>query len=279
MAEEFFKRGNEYTQKASFYYEMGKKQDAEDEIKKALEEYNKAHEIDPSNPEYYRKVGELFLKTGKYQDAIEQFNKAIEMRPGATVYYIEKGTALNNLNKYEEALKELDKAISLNPKNSQAYLQKSISLKNLGNFNDALSAINLAIQYLPKYTGMEGFLAYDYEIKASILMALGNFNDALSILDEADKISPVNKKSYNTRRIMRANLLNLTGKYPEALDEFTSLLKIDSNNAFFHYGKAIALENLGKYELAKIEIENAVQLNPTNELFNAAKKRINSKSL
>ncbi|WP_054844734.1 tetratricopeptide repeat protein [Vulcanisaeta souniana] len=77
---------------------------------------------------------------------------------------------------------------------------------------------------------------------------------------------------------MRANLLNLSGRYQEALDEFTSLLKINPGNAFFHYGKAIALEKLGNYRLAKTEIENACQLDPTNELFKAARERINSES-
>ncbi len=109
-------------------------------------------------------------------------------------------------------------------------------------------------------------------------MAMGSFGEALSVLDEAEKISPVNKKGYDTRRLMRANLLNLNGRYQEALEEYAFLLSLNPQNAFFHYGKAIALENLGYYSLAKVEIENAYQLDPTNQLFRAARDRISSKA-
>ncbi|MGC8695405.1 MAG: tetratricopeptide repeat protein [Conexivisphaera sp.] len=277
MIDENFKEGDKHAAIARNLYAQ-KSGNFADEVKKALNEYGKAHERDPTNPEYYRKVGELFLGTGRPQEALEQFNRAVEMKPEAANYRVAKGKALNVLGRYEEALAELDAALSVNPKNSSAFLEKSMALKNIGRLDEALSSINSAIEFLPRYTGMEGFLAYYYEIKAGILMALGSSNEALSVLDEAERISPVNRKGYSTRRIMRANLLNLTGRYREALDEFTSLLAINPSDAFFHYGKAVALEKLGDHKTAMVEIENALQLDPTNELFRKARERMRSEA-
>ena len=273
MIDETFKEGDKHAALARAFYTVDKKR-SEEEAKKALDEYNRAHQKDPSNPQYYFKVGDLFMKTGRPLEALEQFDKALEIKPDSANYHTGKGTALNELGRYQEALEELDRALSLNQKSSNAFLQKSIALKNIGRLDESLSSINLAIQYFPRYAGMEPILAYYYEIKAGVLMAMGSFGEALSVLDEAERISPVNKKGYDTRRVMRANLLNLNGRYQEALDEFTFLLSFSPNNAFLHYGKAIALENLGNYSLAKVEIENAYQLDPTNQLFKTARDRI-----
>ncbi|MGC8600746.1 MAG: tetratricopeptide repeat protein [Nitrososphaeria archaeon] len=277
MIDQAFMEGDKHAALARHFYQIDKKK-SEEEAKKALDEYSKVHRKDPSNPQYYYKVGELFMKTGRVQEALEQFDKAIEIKPDSANYHAAKGTALNELGRYQNALEELDKALSLNQKNSNALFQKSIALKNIGKLDEALTSINSAIQYFPRYVGMEPVLAYYYEIKAGVLMSMGSFGEALSVLDEAEKISPVNKKGYDTRRLMRANLLNLNGRYQEALEEYAFLLSLNPQNAFFHYGKAIALENLGYYSLAKVEIENAYQLDPTNQLFRAARDRISLKA-
>ena len=46
-----------------------------------MDAYNKALEIDPSNPIKWGKRGELLYELGRYQEALDDFNKVLEIDP------------------------------------------------------------------------------------------------------------------------------------------------------------------------------------------------------
>ena len=56
-----------------------------------------------------------------YQQALNDINKAVEMEPNNSDYWMEKGSVHLRINQPDEAIKALEKAISLNDKNAAAY--------------------------------------------------------------------------------------------------------------------------------------------------------------
>jgi len=70
--------------------------------------------------DYYKK-GLDHGKLEKYQEAIENFNKAIELDPNSVAFYFARGDVYEILKKYEEAINDYDKAIKLEPNNSYFY--------------------------------------------------------------------------------------------------------------------------------------------------------------
>jgi len=53
----------------------------------------------------------------RYEDAIKEFDKAIELDPSDPRYHNNKGNALYELHRYEEAIEEYDKAKELGHNN------------------------------------------------------------------------------------------------------------------------------------------------------------------
>jgi tetratricopeptide (TPR) repeat protein len=62
-------------------YEKGKKASDAGEFEKALGIFEKAHEMDPKNPDVLNMLAYTQRKNGKIDQAIENYHRALELRP------------------------------------------------------------------------------------------------------------------------------------------------------------------------------------------------------
>jgi Flp pilus assembly protein TadD len=86
----------------------------------ALDEVNKAVELDPREPLNYvsRGIGNYYLPAafgGGVELAIKDFQKAVTLDSGAADAHLWLGIALRKLNRNAEARQEFEKAVKLNP--------------------------------------------------------------------------------------------------------------------------------------------------------------------
>mgnify|MGYP000990151480 FL=1 len=86
----------------------------------ALDEVNKAIQLDPKNPMGYlsRGVGNYYLPAqfgGGVDKAIADFQKTIEMDPKIPEAHLWLGVALRKANRNAEARKAFEKSLQLNP--------------------------------------------------------------------------------------------------------------------------------------------------------------------
>ena len=72
---------------------------------------------------------------GKHKGAIEDLDKAIELNPNNEAGYINRGNSKNNFGQYQEAIEDYDKAIQLNPNNQDAYFYRKNAYENLNKKN------------------------------------------------------------------------------------------------------------------------------------------------
>jgi tetratricopeptide (TPR) repeat protein len=115
------------------------------QYEEAIEDYNKAIELNPKNAEAYNNRGNAHSELNKHEEAIEDFNKAIELDPKYAEAYNNRGNAYYELNKHEEAIEDFNKAIELNPNFAAAYNNRGITLvqtneeldKAIGDFKHA----------------------------------------------------------------------------------------------------------------------------------------------
>ena len=68
------------------------------DFEEAIEEYDKAIELDPNDPDYHNNKGVALYELHRYEEAIEEFDKAIELDPSNPSYYYYKGLAQEKLN-------------------------------------------------------------------------------------------------------------------------------------------------------------------------------------
>src|SRR4029079_17238087 len=74
--------------------------------------------------------GISFSNFGRYEEAIEEYNKAIEIDPRDYNGHYNKGNSLSNLGRNEEAIEEYNKAIEIDPRDYNGHYNKGISLLN-----------------------------------------------------------------------------------------------------------------------------------------------------
>lgn len=96
----------------------------------AVESYQKAIAIKPLGP-YYNNMGEALNKLGKVDEAVQAYNQAVQIDPTQTgMYYFNLGAVLTNRGKIDEANAAFDKAIAAEPTRAEAYYQKGLNLMN-----------------------------------------------------------------------------------------------------------------------------------------------------
>ena len=114
-------------------YSFGEKGDYE----KAIENYDKAIELNPNYEEAWYNKGVRLGKLERHEEAIECHDKAIELKPNDEEAWYGKGFELGESERHEEAIECYDKAIELNPNYEEAWYSKGVDLEKLGRKDEA----------------------------------------------------------------------------------------------------------------------------------------------
>ena len=81
--------------------------------------------------------------------AIENFDIALDIDPTDSIVYIERGVAKAALNDFSGAISDYNKSIKIDPKNSNAYANRAIAKAGLQDQSGAISDLTLAIEVDP----------------------------------------------------------------------------------------------------------------------------------
>jgi tetratricopeptide (TPR) repeat protein len=76
---------------------------------KAIADFDRAIELDPSLEEAYRELGRTYYHLGDYTSAIDNLSKAIELEPGDYLSYFYRGSVYYEDNENELALQDFMK--------------------------------------------------------------------------------------------------------------------------------------------------------------------------
>jgi len=99
------------------------------EQQKAVENFQKAMQLDPNNAGLHNNLGSVYAEMGKVDDAKAEFQKAADINPaGASGYYYNLGVVLVNQGKMDDAGVALKKATDLDPTNANAFYWYGMAL-------------------------------------------------------------------------------------------------------------------------------------------------------
>lgn len=114
-------------------------------------EFEKYKIIAESKAEYWNKKGWELRRKGKYKEALDEFEKAIELEPQNTISWLNKGNTLDDMGKQEAAIEAYNKAIELDPYFAVAWYNKGIVFKSMKRKMEADEAFSKAKEL--GYTG------------------------------------------------------------------------------------------------------------------------------
>lgn len=281
-------RINKDPQNAELYYKRGNTFYYLEKYKDAIIDFKTAVTLNASNAVYHNILGETYLKldSADSRSAMEQFDKAIQLNSSYKEAKLNKGKLLLARQKYEEAgklfaelsgqtdlgdkaalylgicaketkdtaaaLKYFEKATIINPDNTDATLQ----IANLYLYK----MDPLAVKYFDKVLAKED---YNYEAlygKALYYQKSNQPDVALKLYDRVREINPAHKLAiYNS-----AVIYLLKNNVDKAYDYCEKLLEIEARNANALALKGYCNEQRGNKKAALQDYKAALEIDPQN---------------
>jgi tetratricopeptide (TPR) repeat protein len=217
--------------------ELRKKADALRSLGKydeAIQEYDKAIEINPHDYEARIKQKLAFGDLDNYDEIIKAYDEAIRQDPNDAAAWTKKGWALNHQSKYDEAIKCYDEALRLDPNNAAVWTRKGAALDDLGRYDEA-------IKYHDEALGLDPGYAIAWNNKGNALYAQGRYDEAINCFDEALRLGLEYTGTWNNKGVALGHL----GKHDEAIKCYDEALRLDPGYAISWNNKGINLEALG----------------------------------
>ncbi len=216
----------------------------------AIENYNKAIEINKSNYQALSNRGIALGELSQYEEAVISFEQALKIKPEEYDTWVNQGISLIHLDRYEEAAYKFSHAIDIDRNQHYAWTYLGSALEKLGQHDKAISHFDKAIEIEPKHD-------QSWTNRGIALVALGRFEEAIDSFDEALKINPNdNEVLYN-----QGVTLTILRRYKEAIINYDAALDIKPDDDRVWYNRGIALSYLGRYEEAFLSYGSISQEN------------------
>jgi tetratricopeptide (TPR) repeat protein/S1-C subfamily serine protease len=216
----------------------------------ALADYNKAIELNPNYGLYYRGRGLNYLLQQKYELALADYNKAIELNPNDAGAYASRGNLYHRQQKYELALADYNKAINLNSNLAEAYFNRGLLYSNQQKYELGLADYNKAIDINSDYTEAYNNRGLLYRLHQKYELALADYNKAINL-----------NSNLAEAYVNRGNLYRLQQKYELALADYNKAINLNSNLAEAYFNRGLLYSNQQKYELGLADYNKAIDIN------------------
>lgn len=186
----------------------------------ALQNYDKAIQLNPNVSKFYNNKGFIYMSKGNYEEAIKWFDKAIQLEPKVTDYYLNKGYSLFNLQKYDEAIESLTKSLT-DDASIHTYGLIVQSLIDQKKYQEAHKYCDAAIKVIPNN-------AYIYVMKGSIFFLEKKYKESIEIYNKAAELD----NNYVTPYYHNAINYAIIDDQEKALEYLRKAIELDSTIKF-----------------------------------------------
>jgi len=235
------------------YFKMGN-------YDQALQDYDEAIGLDPSNTAALYNRGNIKTAVGQYDKAVADYSKAIQLNPTYAAAFNNRCFAYNAAGYYDLAENDCRRAINLdpkqNPKQTNAYLGLGNALNNKAEhdkslYSESLQAYDDAIKW--DANNAKAFLG-----RCSVDIKTSKFDSAIENCSQAIKLQPNDPIGWNNRCWSRA----VVGQFQPALEDCNQALKLQLNDPFSRDSRAFAYLKMGQFDQAIADYDQALQLQP-----------------
>jgi serine/threonine-protein kinase len=151
----------------------------------ALEEFQRALQLDPRNADAIKGLAHSYESAGRIADAEAAYKKAIALRPDYWDGYNSLGNFYDRQGKYGDAVAQLQHVIELTPDNAQAYSNLGAVYVDAGDFKkfpEAEKVLKKSIELSPSY-GAYANLGYMYALEQRFAESAAATEKALQFND------------------------------------------------------------------------------------------------
>ena len=214
--------------------------------------YQEAAKDFPNQPEVLRRLGIVYQTELKFTESIETFQRVLQDAPQYPEVNFYLGLSEFGLNKFDKAVDAFNKELDANPKYRRARYYEALALQSLNRNADALRQYELLLQDDPN--------------DAAVLYQMIRFLKAATIqsINHLGNLDPNSEYML----ILKAEGYFEEGRYTEAIDKYTELLKKNPNFPGAHYGLGLTFWKKVDYAAAEPELRLALREDPNHPTAN-----------
>lgn len=135
---------------ANEYYNNGLKYLDALQYDYAIDNFEKAIEINPRLGLAYGGLGLAHYERENYELAIEYYSKAIAASP-ALAFYLNRGAAYDHIKSYDKAARDYSQVIKSQPNNKKAYFNRGAAYFSSNQFDKAITDFEKVLELDPNY--------------------------------------------------------------------------------------------------------------------------------
>jgi tetratricopeptide (TPR) repeat protein len=153
----------------------------EGNVDEAIDQFQKALEIDPHFGKTHYNLGVAFFQKGQVNEAIEQYHEALKINPNDALAHNNLGNAIAKEGKSDESKAEFEKALEINPNYAEAHNNLGNFLLQKGRVDEAVAQFQKALEISPDYPDARNNLGCAYYLKGRLDEAITQFKEALRL--------------------------------------------------------------------------------------------------
>jgi tetratricopeptide (TPR) repeat protein len=277
-----------------------------------------ARRINPYNPDntgnmgrYYFTVGQVF-DPDRFTDALEYFEKATILAPSNVIYHNLWAQTYYILQNYQSAIERLEQSVEIDPRYPPTWILLGDTYAAMGDVDKALEAHTQAMSLLVREDGVELFADQFLDQRLNFYVSAGKLEDIVAAMQQVaqdrqngidDLAAPVEtreraRSSYaklqcaigrtynlagqpdkavaylqqcrinenNSERSIRelANTYLSQGSFDQALPLYQALMQTNPNDVEAHSALAYIYAQQGRLEEAVLENQRVLEQSPAN---------------
>lgn len=241
---------------ADFYFHLGNYQFDKGNYDGAIASYNKAINLDDSEPDYFNNKGNGQCEKGDYDAAIKSYDEAINLDKNFANYFFNKGNAQASKGDYDAAIASYNNAINLDG-NVSAYFY------NKGGSQDAKGDCDAAIDSYNKAINLDDSNPIFFNNRGITQFKKGDYDGAIASYSKAIELNDSNSDYYyNKGRIQEAK-----GDYDAAIKSYDEAINRDDSNPSYFFNKGNAQDAKGDYDGAIESYNKAIGLDDSKDEY------------
>jgi tetratricopeptide (TPR) repeat protein len=237
------------------YRQAGLALQAKGDLDGAIEDYQRALNLDPRDIESLYHRGLARQAKGDAEGALADFTQVLSLDPKRADAYSNRGFVKQSQGDSDGALADYNQALLLNPKIPRAYFNEGLIEVQKGHLDSAISAYNHALDLDPK-------MAFAYYNRGVAKNTEGNLEGAIADYTQALVLNPGIARAYCDRGFAR----QFKGDSDGALADYTQALALDPKMADAFYNRALIKMQRGDWDGAVADYNEALNLDPKNGL-------------
>jgi tetratricopeptide (TPR) repeat protein len=207
-----------------------------DNFDEALADIDKALKADDEHVQSHELRGMILLGMKRYDDALAAFNRATELEPQSTSPFQRRSQLFLQKGDPKEAIVQLTKALEVAPRDIQTLLLRASVYFQMKEMDKALADVDEAIRIEPR-------IPQSHLLRADLYAANGQVDQAIAVLEQLAQMLPGQPSILN----QLGNLYINDGKPAKAVEVLTQALRVESDNLMSLQLRGNAYLNIGEH--------------------------------